>query len=257
MDGHRSSAVAPRLSDDAERPGELAGGCLFRPDARRYLVGAARAPDPQRPARCAGRAAPLFDLADGRTDPMVGAPLRAGRRLRSTARPIAAAMAEERRRGWPWQSRWACGRPGRTATGRALAVIPMTDAEWQRAIGGERVDALLRELRAAAESDPERLSSVDFMVLGIYATCAAACRGGQSLSSPRSARSSSMAPSSCCPNGPRAKSTATPSEPPYSGANSRARPPAILHREAHCGARAVTYRGWKRTAADHRPLGAC
>ena len=40
----------------------------------------------------------------------------------------------------------------------------MTDAERQRAIR-ERVDRLLAELRAAAESDPERLSSVDFMVL--------------------------------------------------------------------------------------------
>ena len=52
----------------------------------------------------------------------------------------------------------------------------MTDAECQHAIR-ERVDRLLVELRAVAESDPERLSRVDFMVLAIHAVGAAACRG--------------------------------------------------------------------------------
>ena len=42
----------------------------------------------------------------------------------------------------------------------------MTDAERQHAIR-QKVDALLAELRGLAESDPNRLNAVDFMILAI------------------------------------------------------------------------------------------
>ncbi len=52
----------------------------------------------------------------------------------------------------------------------------MTDAERQRAIW-MRADALVSELRRLAETDPERLSSVDFMVLAINALAGPAVQG--------------------------------------------------------------------------------
>ena len=84
-----------------------------------------------------------------------------GRRSEGVRDLVAAAMTAERSR-----ASLAAGDPSGRGGGDPVPAQhrPMTDAERQRAIR-ERVDRLLTELRVAAESDPERLSSVDFMVL--------------------------------------------------------------------------------------------
>ena len=52
----------------------------------------------------------------------------------------------------------------------------MTDDERQRAIRA-RADALVTDLRRLAETDPERLSSIDFMVLAVNALAGPAAQG--------------------------------------------------------------------------------